>query len=89
MALDRLISYLSERIQTVDINWKRSIGAAVTIGVPQGFILGPFLFLIYINDVSYFVKDTHGIVPFADDSSLLFKVNRQIGRYEELNNAIL
>jgi len=86
-ALKLLISYLRNRTQIVDVNGKRSDGSAVTMGVPQGSILGPFLFLVYINDLPYLVKD-HGIVLFADDTSLMFKLQRQQLSNDTVNSAI-
>lgn len=88
IALDFLTSYLSDRIQRVDVNGKRSPGSPVTMGVPQGSILGPFLFLVYINDLPYFVKDDHEVVLFADDTSLFFKLKRQQSDFDDVNNAI-
>ena len=88
VALDLLTSYLSNRVQRVDVNGKRPSRAAVIIGVPQGSVLGPFLFLVYINDLPYSVKNNHEIVLFADDTSLLFKVNRQQMNYDNVNNAL-
>ncbi|CAH2108918.1 unnamed protein product [Euphydryas editha] len=82
-ALNLLNSYLSNRIQRVDVNGKRSPGAPLDMGVPQGSILGPFLFLIYINDMPFFVQDKHEIVLFADDTSLIFKVKRNLPMYDD------
>ncbi|MBF2463459.1 reverse transcriptase family protein, partial [Listeria welshimeri] len=87
-ALDLLMSYLDKRIQKIDVNGKRSPGAMLDMGVPQGSILGPFLFLIYINDLPYLVEKKHKIVLFADDTSLIFKVKRNISNYDEVNNAL-
>lgn len=87
-ALDLLTSYLYDRIQRVDVNGKRSPGSVVTMGVPQGSILGPFLFLIYINDLPQLVRDDHEIVLFADDTSLLFKLKRRQNNFDDVNNAI-
>lgn len=87
-ALSLLKSYLYGRIQRVDVNGQRSPGSLVSMGVPQGSILGPFLFLIYINDLPYLVKTHHDIVLFADDTSLIFKVTRQQQACNDINNAI-
>ncbi|CAK1600201.1 unnamed protein product [Parnassius mnemosyne] len=87
-ALKLIISYLSKRTQKVVINNMSSSGSMVQMGVPQGSILGPFLFLVYINDLPYIVGDSHDIVLFADDTSLIFKLSRQLLKYDEVNNAI-
>ena len=87
-ALNLLKSYLDGRIQRVDVNGQRSPGSLVSMGVPQGSILGPFLFLIYINDLPYLVKTHHGIVLFADDTSLIFKLTRRLQSSNEVNHAI-
>lgn len=63
-------SYLSDRQQCVDINGTRSEFLPVSCGVPQGSILGPQLFLIYINDLCLSVDCRLSL--YADDSALLF-----------------
>ena len=67
-------SYLSGRKQRVVINGKCSDWASVEAGVPQGSILGPLLFLVYINDI---VKNIGcSIRLFADGTSVYIIVER-------------
>lgn len=66
-------SYLSDRQQRVVLNGASSDWTSVRAGVPQGSILGPLLFLIYINDI---VKNIGcSIRLFADDTSLYIIVD--------------
>ena len=65
-------SYLSDRRQYVSINGVDSNEVTMQFGVPQGSVLGPLLFLIYINDLNTAIKyctTRH----FADDTNLLIK----------------
>ena len=64
-------SYLSNRKQFVSINGYKSSLADVKCGVPLGFILGPFLFLIYINNLQVAIKYSE-VDHFLDDTNLLF-----------------
>ena len=66
---DWLASYLSGRNQKVVIGGEESSILNTNAGVPQGSILGPLLFLIFINDIVKVV--TNPIFLFADDASLL------------------
>lgn len=52
-----------------------SIGSTSS-GVPQGSVLGPFLFLLYINDISSDL--TNNVRHFADDTSLYVVVDQEI-----------
>jgi hypothetical protein len=81
-------SYLIDRQQKVNINGVSSLSSLVKMGVPQGSILGPFLFLVYINDLPYMVKDLADIVLFADDTSLIFKIDRKDSALVHVNNAL-
>ena len=58
-------SYLSERIFLVNIENKLSNFGEISCGVPQGSILGPLLFLIYVNDMPHEV--TSALLLYADD----------------------
>lgn len=59
-------NYLSNRKQIVSINGFQSDTAVCSSGVPQGSILGPLLFIIYINDAASIFKDSSCLM-FADD----------------------
>ena len=68
-AHDWFTSYLSNRSQFVTYNGVKSNLDNVKCGVPQGTILGPLLFLLYINELSFAWKRTFPVL-FADDSNL-------------------
>ena len=63
-------SYLDNRQQCCHVNGMTSSTRKITCGVPQGSIVGPLLFIIYMNDLPLFVKDAE-ITMYADDTSLL------------------
>ena len=64
-----LSSYLSNRMQLVENAGVLSSSAPIKCGVPQGSILGPLLFLIYVNDMSAVVRNK--LLLYADDSAIL------------------
>ena len=66
-----LKSYLSNRSLQTKINGKLSAPALINLGVPQGSILGPLLFLIYVNDLPKCLSSGQAIM-FADDTNLFF-----------------
>ena len=63
-------TYLSNRKQDVSINGCDSNLADVKFGVPQGSVLGPLLFLVYINDLSQALKFCK-VLHFADNTNLI------------------
>ena len=76
-------SYLSNQNQIVNVNDTESDPSLVTLvtcGVPQGCILGPLLFLCYINDMELSISSECKLVSYADDSAILYsyKISRVI-----------
>ena len=72
MSLQIIKSYLTNRTQCVEIEGNRSEYRDVDIGVPQGSILGPLLFLIYINDFPKICTNSSCIL-YADDTAIFFE----------------
>ena len=76
-------NYLAERKQAVVLHGSRSDYLTVPAGVPQGTVLGPLLFLIYINDI---VEDIESVIKlFADDTSMYLCLENPHIRAEILN----
>ncbi len=76
-------SYLSDREQCVVINGKSSSSMINNSGVPQGSVLGPLLFLIYINDLVHDLRCKSFL--FADDTSLFNAGDTIYDCYQDLN----
>ena len=72
--LSWLEDYLHDRVQRVVINGQYSKWGSIKSGVPQGSVLGPLLFLVYINDIVHVVKHCK-IRLFADDTCLFIKID--------------
>ena len=86
-ALKMPSSYLSDRTQRVVIGNTHSNFKSITMGVPQGSVLGPIIFLLYIND---FLKISPRMtcLSYADDIPILFK-NKDINELQETVTATM
>jgi hypothetical protein len=79
-ALDLLTDYLSGRYQYVSLDGSISDLQLISIGVPQGSVLGPLLFIVYINDIINCVSDHEHcsqsvFVLFADDTNVFIRAS--------------
>ncbi len=70
VANDWFRSYVTNRKQFTVVNNKKSKLQPIEFGVPQGSVLGPLLFLIYINDISNAIDPENKVRLFADDNNI-------------------
>ena len=87
-AHDWITNYLRHRFQYVNINSTSSDLREVVCGVPQGSILGPLLFIIYMNDIdASSTKLT--FTMFADDTTILYKHHDLVQGVRQVNNELI
>ena len=78
--------YLTNRRQKVVVGGKSSNISYINAGVPQGSILGPLLFLIFINDMANNINlEWH---RYADDTTLLHKFTNPVHAAVTINNQL-
>ena len=78
-------SYLTDRVQSTQIGSEVSIKLTTACGVPQVVVLGPLLFLLYVNNLCR-SSDKLSFYLFADDTNLLY-AGRDINSLERVVNA--
>ena len=87
VALQWLTDYLSNRMQCTEIGDTQSELEVIKCGVPQGSVLGPLLFLIYINDIVLSSK-LFRFTLFADDTSLYYSTKNIKNLEKNINNEL-
>ena len=87
MALQWVKSYLSNRKQCVQFRKTCSDEQVIKCGVPQGSVLGPLLFILYINDLPNVSKVTESLL-FADDTSIFYSHSNAIQLFSILNEEL-
>ena len=88
LALDWIRNYLSDRYQFVEYNGIQSSSNEIKCGVPQGSILGPLFFLLYINDICN-VSSILNFILFADDTNLFLSHNDLSFMMNTINSELL
>ena len=89
LALEWVKSYFSERKQFVEFNNVRSSQQGISCGVPQGSILGPLFFILYVNDLNnasmldaiLFAYDTNLFISHNDPFYLINTLNRELNKF--------
>lgn len=79
-------NYLSERKQFVEINQIHSEIQTISTGVPQGSILGPLMFIIYVNDIA--TIDNLDTIIYADDTTITSKFDSKMPDTKKLNDQL-
>ena len=80
-------SYLSRRTQYTEVLGEKSDRLTIEYGVPQGSVLGPLLFLLYINDISR-TSALGTFIMFADDTNIFVEGNTEDEAYAKGNELL-
>ena len=85
ISLEWFRSYLKNRQQYVSFQGTQSSVLEIDCGVPQGSVLGPLLFLIYMNDLPSCLKHSE-VILFADDTTLYASSKNIVQLYADINS---
>ena len=86
-ALDWFKSYLTNRKQFISFNNCTSNLQSIECGVPQGSILGPLLFILYVNDITH-TSSIVDFILFADDTTILFSDKNIVNKVSIVNREL-
>lgn len=86
ISLELFRSYLTDRKQAVNIDGLYSEFIDINYGIPQGSVLGPTLFLVYLNDLTEIKLQNGKLLSFADDTVLIFNATTwsEVQKYSEI-----
>ena len=77
LLLGFLVNYLKGRTQSVVLGNSKSSSKAVVSGVPQGSILGPTLFVLFLNDITNGLNENTNILMYADDTKIWREIKEE------------